>query len=130
MNAEFIDVHDELARAQVTRFHWRLAAILGALTLFDGYDTFNPAYVIPLCNEAMGSEGGPSWTTRFERTHRILDWRRGARFDRRADPPAGDIARWAMCGQYLRSDDFDPWGVLLAVLHNPFPHCLGLTAWS
>ena len=46
MNAEFIDVHDELAKARVTRFHWRLGATMGALTLFDGYDTFNPAYVI------------------------------------------------------------------------------------
>lgn len=46
MNDEFIDVHNELANAQITGFHWRLAATLGALTLFDGYDTFNPAYVI------------------------------------------------------------------------------------
>lgn len=46
MNAEFINVHEELAKAPITRFHWRLAATMGALTLFDGYDTFNPAYVI------------------------------------------------------------------------------------
>jgi hypothetical protein len=46
VNAEFIDVHDELAKARVTRFHLRLSATMGALTLFDGYDTFNPAYVI------------------------------------------------------------------------------------
>src|SRR5262249_38216836 len=26
--------------------YWRLGAMMGALTLFDGYDTFNPAYVI------------------------------------------------------------------------------------
>src|SRR5260370_42433685 len=26
--------------------HWLLAAMMGALTFFDGYDTFNPAYVI------------------------------------------------------------------------------------
>lgn len=43
---EFIDIHDELANARITRFHWQLAATMGALTLFDGYDTFNPAYVI------------------------------------------------------------------------------------
>jgi AAHS family 4-hydroxybenzoate transporter-like MFS transporter len=43
---EFINVHEELANARVTRFHWRLGASMGALTLFDGYDTFNPAYVI------------------------------------------------------------------------------------
>jgi MFS family permease len=46
MNAEFINVHEELAKARVRRFHWRLGATMGALTLFDGYDTFNPAYVI------------------------------------------------------------------------------------
>jgi MFS family permease len=46
VNRQFIDVHDELANARITRFHWRLAATMGALTLFDGYDTFNPAYVI------------------------------------------------------------------------------------
>jgi MFS family permease len=46
VNDEIIDVHEELANAPITRFHWQLAATLGALTLFDGYDTFNPAYVI------------------------------------------------------------------------------------
>jgi len=46
VNGEFIDVHDEIANARITRFHWRLGATMGALTLFDGYDTFNPAYVI------------------------------------------------------------------------------------
>lgn len=46
MSAEIIDVHEELAEARVTRFHWRLGATMGALTLFDGYDIFNPAYVV------------------------------------------------------------------------------------
>ena len=46
VNDEFIDVHEELANARIARLHWQLAATLGALTLFDGYDTFNPAYVI------------------------------------------------------------------------------------
>jgi AAHS family 4-hydroxybenzoate transporter-like MFS transporter len=41
-----IDVHEELASAKVGRLHWLLAAMLGALVFFDGYDTFNPAYVI------------------------------------------------------------------------------------
>jgi AAHS family 4-hydroxybenzoate transporter-like MFS transporter len=43
MSGDTIDVH-ELAAARVTPFHWRLGAMMGALTLFDGYDTFNPAY--------------------------------------------------------------------------------------
>jgi MFS family permease len=41
-----LDVHDELALAKAGPFHWLLAAMMGLLTLFDGYDTFNPAYVI------------------------------------------------------------------------------------
>src|ERR1700751_5158169 len=46
MSATVIDVHDELATAKVGPLHWLLAAMMGALTFFDGYDTFNPAYVI------------------------------------------------------------------------------------
>jgi MFS family permease len=41
-----INVYDELAEAKVGPFYWLLSAMMGALTLFDGYDTFNPAYVI------------------------------------------------------------------------------------
>jgi len=46
MHAEFIDVNDELANAPVGRMHVKLGILLALLTLFDGYDTFNPAYVI------------------------------------------------------------------------------------
>jgi MFS family permease len=46
MTSQAIDVHEELADAKVGAFHWRLGAMMGLLTLFDGYDTFNPAYVI------------------------------------------------------------------------------------
>lgn len=46
MNAQVINVHDELADARVGKTHIRLGIILALLTLFDGYDTFNPAYVI------------------------------------------------------------------------------------
>jgi MFS family permease len=46
MTGQAIDVHEELADAKAGAFHWRLGAIMGLLTLFDGYDTFNPAYVI------------------------------------------------------------------------------------
>jgi AAHS family 4-hydroxybenzoate transporter-like MFS transporter len=46
MTVHAINVHEELADAKVGGFHWRLGAIMGLLTLFDGYDTFNPAYVI------------------------------------------------------------------------------------
>ncbi|SOE96005.1 MFS transporter, AAHS family, 4-hydroxybenzoate transporter [Burkholderia sp. D7] len=46
MQADVINVHEELAEARVGKMHTRLGVILALLTLFDGYDTFNPAYVI------------------------------------------------------------------------------------
>ena len=46
MTTTAVDVHEELASAKVGPLHWMLAAMMGALTFFDGYDTFNPAYVI------------------------------------------------------------------------------------
>jgi MFS family permease len=53
-----IDVHDELANAKVSGFHIRLGLIMGLLTLFDGYDTFNPAYVIHYVAGPWGLKGG------------------------------------------------------------------------
>ena len=41
-----IDVHQELAEAKVGSLHRWLGVMMAAMTLFDGYDTFNPAYVI------------------------------------------------------------------------------------
>jgi MFS family permease len=41
-----IDVHEELAGAAVTPLHMTLGVLVTLITLFDGYDTFNPAYVI------------------------------------------------------------------------------------
>ncbi|HLG81806.1 MAG TPA: MFS transporter [Bradyrhizobium sp.] len=52
-----IDVHDELAEARVSGFHLRLGLIMGLLTLFDGYDTFNPAYVIHYVAGPWGLKG-------------------------------------------------------------------------
>jgi len=53
-----IDVHEELANARVSGFHLRLGLIMGLLTLFDGYDTFNPAYVIHYVAGPWGLRGG------------------------------------------------------------------------
>jgi MFS family permease len=58
MSAQVIDVHEELAEAKVGAFHWRLGAIMGLLTLFDGYDTFNPAYVIHYVAGPWGLKAG------------------------------------------------------------------------
>jgi AAHS family 4-hydroxybenzoate transporter-like MFS transporter len=41
-----IDVHEELSGAAVTPFHQMLGLLVTLITMFDGYDTFNPAYVI------------------------------------------------------------------------------------
>jgi MFS transporter, AAHS family, 4-hydroxybenzoate transporter len=41
-----IDVHEELAGATITPLHKILGVLITLITLFDGYDTFNPAYVI------------------------------------------------------------------------------------
>jgi AAHS family 4-hydroxybenzoate transporter-like MFS transporter len=47
-----------LAEAKAGAFHWRLGAIMGLLTLFDGYDTFNPAYVIHYVAGPWGLKAG------------------------------------------------------------------------
>ena len=58
MTAQVIDVHEELANAKAGAFHWRLGAMMGLLTLFDGYDTFNPAYVIHYVAGPWGLKAG------------------------------------------------------------------------
>ncbi|WP_433694873.1 MFS transporter [Paraburkholderia phenoliruptrix] len=46
MHNDSIDVNAELADAPVGGMHIKLGILLALMTLFDGYDTFNPAYVI------------------------------------------------------------------------------------
>jgi MFS family permease len=58
MSSQAIDVHVELEDAKLSAFHWRLGAIMGLLTLFDGYDTFNPAYVIHYVAGPWGLKAG------------------------------------------------------------------------
>ena len=41
-----IDVREEIASAPIGRYHVFLALLIGMVVFFDGYDTFNPAYVI------------------------------------------------------------------------------------
>jgi AAHS family 4-hydroxybenzoate transporter-like MFS transporter len=41
-----VDIHEELAGAAITPLHKTLGVLVTLITLFDGYDTFNPAYVI------------------------------------------------------------------------------------
>ena len=46
-----MDIRSELDQAPLSRQHWVIVAILGLVTLFDGYDTFAPSYVIPYALE-------------------------------------------------------------------------------
>jgi AAHS family 4-hydroxybenzoate transporter-like MFS transporter len=41
-----IDVRQEIANAPIGRYHRLIALLIGMVVFFDGYDTFNPAYVI------------------------------------------------------------------------------------
>ena len=41
-----IDVREEISNAPIGRYHVVLAVLIGLVVFFDGYDTFNPAYVI------------------------------------------------------------------------------------
>jgi AAHS family 4-hydroxybenzoate transporter-like MFS transporter len=49
-----IDVHEELAGAAVGPTHKILGVLITLITLFDGYDTFNPAYVIHYVMQPWG----------------------------------------------------------------------------
>ena len=49
-----IDIHEELAGAAVTPLHKTLGVLVTLITLFDGYDTFNPAYVIQYVKQPWG----------------------------------------------------------------------------
>lgn len=49
-----IDVHEELSGAAVGPFHKLLGILITLITLFDGYDTFNPAYVIHYVMQPWG----------------------------------------------------------------------------
>src|SRR5579883_164726 len=49
-----VDIHEELAGAAVTPLHQALGILITLITLFDGYDTFNPAYVIHYVMQPWG----------------------------------------------------------------------------
>lgn len=49
-----VDIHEELAGAAVTPLHKTLGVVVTLITLFDGYDTFNPAYVIQYVKQPWG----------------------------------------------------------------------------
>ena len=49
-----VDIHEELAGAAVTPLHKTLGVLITLITLFDGYDTFNPAYVIQYVMQPWG----------------------------------------------------------------------------
>lgn len=42
-----MDIRSQLEKATLGPRHWTVVLLLGLVTLFDGYDTFAPSYVIP-----------------------------------------------------------------------------------
>ena len=46
MSGAIVSVQQEVADARLNGFHMRLGIMVTLLTMFDGFDTFNPAYVI------------------------------------------------------------------------------------
>lgn len=57
-SASAIDIHDELSNAPVGPFHKVLGVLVALIAMFDGYDTFNPAYVIHYVAQPWGLSGG------------------------------------------------------------------------
>ena len=55
-----LDVPEELAEARVGPLHRKLGALVALMTLFDGYDTFNPAYVTHYVAGLWGLSPGQS----------------------------------------------------------------------
>lgn len=53
-NSRELDFNAELTEAPVGSFHKRLGILVTLITLFDGYDTFNPAYVIHYVMQPWG----------------------------------------------------------------------------
>ena len=53
-----IDVNQELTEAPISRLHKTLGVLITLITLFDGYDTFNPAYVIHYVMQPWGLAPG------------------------------------------------------------------------
>src|SRR6201996_2163786 len=49
-----VDIHEELAGASVPPVPKTLGILITLITLFDGYDTFNPAYVIQYVKQSWG----------------------------------------------------------------------------
>lgn len=58
MAGQSIAVRDELAEAPVRPFHWMLVGLVALATIFDGFDTFIPSYMIHFVVEPWGLSSG------------------------------------------------------------------------
>jgi len=56
-----VDVHEELSGAAIGPSHKLLGILITLITLFDGYDTFNPAYVIHYVMQPWGLVPSQAW---------------------------------------------------------------------
>ncbi|MEW2508181.1 MFS transporter [Amycolatopsis sp. NPDC047767] len=58
MSAATIDIRTELRTAPLRPFHWLLVLLVALATLFDGYDTFIPSYMIHFVVKPWHLSGG------------------------------------------------------------------------
>ncbi|QYN21182.1 MFS transporter [Amycolatopsis sp. DSM 110486] len=58
MSADTIDIRTELRTAPLRPFHWLLVLLVALATLFDGYDTFIPSYMIHFVVKPWHLSGG------------------------------------------------------------------------
>ena len=92
-----VDIHEELAGAAVTPLHKTLGVLITLITLFDGYDTFNPAYVIQYVMQPWGLSPSQAGFLVVLRIDRLSVRRDGARHDRRS-LRAAQTRCWRACG--------------------------------
>ena len=117
MSTQAIDLHEELAEAKVGKFHWRLGAMMGLLTLFDGYDTFNPAYVIHYVAKPWGLQAGQAGLLISSGLVGFLLGRCDPRHHRRPSRPPRHPARGPVDHQHLYAAHRDVGGFVPVVLH-------------
>ncbi len=117
-----VDIHEELAGAAMTPLHKTLGILITLITLFDGYDTFNPAYVIQYVKQSWGlspSQAGISGQLWIDR---LSVRRHGARHGGRPVWPSQYAAGGVVDCQRFDADDRDVCDQLRKLLRFQIPH--------
>ena len=87
-----VDIHEELAGAAITPLHKTLGVLITLITLFDGYDTFNPAYVIQYVKQPWGLSPSSGRVSGLLWIDRLSVRRHGARHVGRPVRPSQNAA--------------------------------------